>query len=183
MVDIRDEAPADAGARESLLDRAFGPARFAKTCAKLRDGRIAAEGLSLAAFDASGDLIGTLRLWHVAVGADNRPALMLGPLAVEATARAGGVGSALVREGLARAATLGHTAVILVGDAPYYARFGFESALAADLALPGPVERARFQGLELAAGALTGASGMVRATGAVALTPQPVRFKGAKRAA
>jgi predicted N-acetyltransferase YhbS len=56
--------------------------------------------------------------------------------------------------------------VLLVGDAPYYARFGFSRALAAGLFMPGPFERDRFLGLNLRNGALDGASGLLRATGA-----------------
>lgn len=166
MTVILDEAPADAGAREALLDRAFGPARFAKTCERLREGRIPARGLALKAVDDSGRMIGTLRFWHVAIGTE-RPALMLGPLAVESDAREGGVGSSLMRAGLARAAELGHEAVILVGDAPYYERFGFEAAATEELAMPGPVERNRFLALALVDGGTEGLSGDVRATGAV----------------
>lgn len=181
MIHIHDEAPAQAGAREALLDRAFGPARHAKTCARLRDGRIAADGLSLVAATDDGRVVGTLRFWHVAAG--ETPALMLGPLAVEADAREGGIGGALVREGLARAKALGHRAVILVGDAPYYARFGFEAGVVEGLAMPGPVERERFLGLELEAGALAGASGMLRPTGAVALPVRRIAVATPKRAA
>jgi predicted N-acetyltransferase YhbS len=169
MVLVRNEVPADAGAREALLDRAFGPARFLKTCERLRAGRLPAEGLAFAA-EQGGRLVGTLRFWHVAAG-DGRPALMLGPLAVERDARCGGVGSALIEAGLDMAATLGHGAVILVGDAPYYERFGFQARTTEGLAMPGPVERARFLGLELAPRALAGARGLVRATGAVAFAP------------
>ncbi|MDR4307048.1 N-acetyltransferase [Chelatococcus sambhunathii] len=183
MAVILDEAPADAGAREALLDRAFGPARFTKTCERLREGRIPARGLALKAVDDSGRMIGTLRFWHVSIGAE-RPALMLGPLAVESEAREGGVGSALMRAGLARAAELGHEAVILVGNKPYYERFGFSGEATAELAMPGPVERDRFLALELRAGALAGASGEVRGTGAVAFTPRgAVRDRVAARAA
>ncbi len=181
MVRIRDEAPADAGAREALLDRAFGPARFAKTCQRLRDGRLPAAGLSLTA-EQDGALVGTLRLWHVAAG--GRPALMLGPLAVDAAARCGGVGSALMEEGLARARALGHAAVILVGDAPYYERFGFRAEATEGLEMPGPVEQERFLGLELAPGALAGAVGTVRATGAVAFEARrPAVIPAPRRAA
>ncbi|GLK76901.1 GCN5 family N-acetyltransferase [Methylopila jiangsuensis] len=182
MAVIRDEAPADAGVREALLDRAFGPARFAKTCERLREGRLPAQGLALKAVDACGRMVGTLRFWHVALG-ETRGALMLGPLAVEADVREGGIGAALMREGLARAAALGNEAVILVGDEAYYRRFGFTGERMGDLALPGPVERARFLGLELADGALEGASGMVRATGAVALPRRVAPAVAPKRAA
>lgn len=156
---IRDEAPGDAGSREALLDDAFGPARFLKTCQRLRDGSAPAPGLALVATDCVGGLIGTLRLWPVLAG--GRAALLLGPLAVAAQARSLGVGGALIRESLARASDFGHRAVLLVGDAPYYARFGFERRFTERLTMPGPVERARFLGLELVDGALSGAQGRV----------------------
>ena len=156
---IRDEAPGDLAAREALLDDAFGPARFLKTCQRLRDGSAPALGLALVATDCIGGLIGTLRLWPVLAG--GRAALLLGPLAVAAQARSLGVGGALIRESLARAADVGHRAVLLVGDAPYYARFGFERRFTERLTMPGPVERARFLGLELVDGALSGAQGRV----------------------
>lgn len=171
MTIVLDEAAGDAAAREALLDRAFGPARFTKTCERLREGRLPARGLALKAVDEAGRMIGTLRFWHVSIGSE-RPALMLGPLAVESAAREGGVGSALMRAGLARAAELGHEAVILVGDAPYYERFGFRGGSTDDMALPGPVERERFLALELSEGALAGAAGEVRATGAIRLEPR-----------
>ena len=161
---VRDERVADVVGRERLLDAAFGPARFAKTCERLREGRRPAEGLALAAEDADGRLIGTVRLWHVDVGAAG-PALMLGPIAVAAEARALGLGSVLMRVAIDRARRLGHRAIVLVGDAPYYARFGFSAVLTAGLDLPGPVERHRFLALELVEGALDGARGPVVATG------------------
>ncbi|MCX7898553.1 MAG: N-acetyltransferase [Methylocystis sp.] len=166
---IADEAPADIVAREALLDECFGPARFLKTCQRLRDGQAPAEGLALAAKDGAGELVGTLRLWSVAAGA--HAALLLGPLAVAREARSLGLGGALIREALTRAKARGHRAVLLVGDEPYYARFGFERRFTEKLVMPGPVERARFLGLELEPGALEGAKGRVRATLApIALT-------------
>ena len=156
---IRDEATRDLAAREALLDDAMGPARFLKTCQRLRDGSAPAPGLALVATDSVGGLIGTLRLWPVVAG--GRAALLLGPLAVAAQARSLGVGGALIRESLARAADFGHRAVLLVGDAPYYARFGFERRFTERLTMPGPVERARFLGLELVDGALSAAQGRV----------------------
>ncbi|MGJ0511426.1 GNAT family N-acetyltransferase [Methylocystis sp.] len=156
---MREEAPGDLAAREALLDDSFGPARFLKTCQRLRDGSAPAPGLALVATDCVGELIGTLRLWPVLAG--GRAALLLGPLAVAAQARSLGVGGALIRESLARAADFGHRAVLLVGDAPYYARFGFERRFTERLTMPGPVERVRFLGLELVDGALSGAQGRV----------------------
>jgi hypothetical protein len=60
-----------------------------------------------------------------------------------------------------------HAAVILLGDAPYYARFGFSSEKTAELSLPGPFERDRLLAIEFSAGALDGAEGMIVATGAI----------------
>jgi predicted N-acetyltransferase YhbS len=156
---LAEETPADVAAREALLDSAFGPARFLKTCQRLRDGYAPAPGLALVATDGDGALIGTLRLWPILAG--GRDALLLGPLAVAASSRSLGIGRALIEESLDRARALGHRAVLLVGDAPYYARFGFERRFTERLTMPGPVERARFLGLELVAGALEGASGRV----------------------
>ncbi len=159
---IARESTADVVAREALLDEAFGPSRFAKTCERLRVGRMPARALSLVA-RAGGRLVGTVRLWPVNAG--GAPALMLGPLAVARSHRDCGLGGALMREAIARAKAEGHRAIILVGDAPYYARFGFSRDVVAGLVLPGPVEIERFLGLELEPGALAGARGLVVATG------------------
>lgn len=162
-VRLREERSGDVAAREALLDASFGAAaRLAKTCERLREGRRPAEGLSLVATHGTA-LVGTLRFWHVEAG--NREALMLGPLAVDAAHRSAGIGRALIEHGLRRASRLGHEAVILVGDAPYYARFGFSRASTEGLVLPGPVDEARFLGLELVPGALAGARGRVVGTG------------------
>jgi predicted N-acetyltransferase YhbS len=161
---IGDEQAGDDARREALLDAAFGrKERFAKTCQRIRDGRLPAYGLSLAA-RKDGAFVGTLRMWHVDAG--GVPALLLGPLAVDAAQRSLGIGGMLMDEALARAEQLGHRAVILVGDAPYYARWGFSRARTLNLAMPGPVEEARFLGLELQEGALQKAQGLVKPTGA-----------------
>lgn len=159
---IRAERTADVAMREALLDACFGENRHDRTCQRLRDGRAPAAGLALSAM-RGGVLVGTLRLWHVSAG--GRDALMLGPLAVAAEARSLGVGAALMNAALMIAASRGHGAVVLLGDAPYYARFGFDAAKAAELELPGAFERARLLGLELVEGALDGAVGMIVATG------------------
>ena len=160
---IRAERASDVAAREALLDACFGDNRHMRTCQRLRDGRAPAEGLALSAM-REGRLVGTVRLWHVSAG--GIPALMLGPLAVEASSRQFGVGAALMDHALAAAKARGHRAVILLGDAPYYARFGFSAAKTGGLSLPGAFERDRLLGLELSEGALDGAWGMIAATGA-----------------
>ena len=164
MVTIRHESVSDIAARERLLDRAFGKTRRRKTSERLRAGRLPAEGLAFTAIDDKGRLIGTIRLWDVLAGSAGS-ALLLGPLAVDCKAQGKGVGAALMRHALDAARDRGHTAVILVGDAPYYQRFGFTHGTVADLHLPGPVDRNRFLGLELVPGGLDGAEGLVAACG------------------
>src|SRR5438093_3490883 len=160
---IRAERASDVVAREALLDACFGDNRHMRTCQRLRDGRAPAEGLALSAV-RQGRVVGSVRLWHVSAG--GIPALMLGPLAVEASSRQLGVGAALMDHALAAAKARGHRAVILLGDAPYYIRFGFSAARTGALSLPGTFERDRLLGLELCEGALDGAWGMIAPTGA-----------------
>ena len=159
---IRAERASDVVAREALLDACFGANRHTRTCQRLRDGRAPAEGLALSVV-RQGRLVGTVRLWHVSAG--GVPALVLGPLAVDASCRELGVGAALMNHALAAAKARGHGAVILLGDAPYYARFGFSALKTGELSLPGPFERDRLLGLELREGALDGAWGMIAPTG------------------
>ena len=173
MVTIIPELPIHAPQREALLDRAFGIKRRRKTSERLREGRTPAEGLAFSAVNRAGRLIGTVRLWEVAAGTAG-PALLLGPLAVEQRHRGRGLGSALMRYAIAAAEAAGARAILLVGDAPYYARFGF--AKTDGLSLPGPVDPDRFLGLELEPGALHGSTGMVTAAGLPAMEVPDLRF-------
>jgi predicted N-acetyltransferase YhbS len=164
---IAVETRLDFAARESLLDGAFGVSRFEKTCERLRVGRLPAEGLAFSAKE-KGKLAGTIRLWKIMAG--GVPALLLGPLAVTKSHEGIGLGSKLMHHALSEATRLGHKAIILVGDAPYYERFGFSRDLTDNLVLPGPVDRERFLALELVKGALDEAMGLVIATGEIAHT-------------
>ena len=164
MVTIRAEISSDVGAREALLNRGFGPARFRKTSEKLRAGRKAAYAFS--AVDQRGKVIGTVRLWNIIAGSAG-PSLLLGPLAVDGAAQGQGVGATLMNHAIAAAKVEGCDSILLVGDASYYARFGFSQGLTRNLHLPGPVDRARFLGLELTDQALDGAEGLIAASGAM----------------
>jgi predicted N-acetyltransferase YhbS len=169
MIQVRHEVLSDIHAREDLLDAAMGEGRFRKTSERLRAGRLPAHGLALIA-EEDGDVVGTVRLWDIDA-AGGCASLLLGPLAVSPERQSAGIGGILMRAAIARAEELGHGSVMLVGDAPYYSRFGFSADLTAGLRMPGPYERARFLARELVPGALTGANGLVRPTGI--LVPQP----------
>jgi predicted N-acetyltransferase YhbS len=162
MVTIRAEISSDSGPREALLNRGFGPTRFRKTSEKLRKGRVAA--LAFTAVDAKGKLIGTVRLWNIIAGSAGS-SLLLGPLAVDSKHQKSGIGRALMEHAISAARALGHDSILLVGDAPYYSRFGFSQGLTRSLHLPGPVDRARFLALELTEQALDDAEGLVAASG------------------
>jgi predicted N-acetyltransferase YhbS len=168
MVTVRHERPDEVAERERLLDVSYGPARFGKTSERLREGRL--PELSLVAVQGR-RLVGTVRLWSISAGPD-RPALLLGPLTVAPGCRKRGIGSTLVQQALRESARLGHRAVLLVGDAPYYGRFGFSSEKTGALWLPGPYERHRLLARELASGALDGAHGLVSAAGRPAAKPE-----------
>lgn len=133
---VRPEALADMPAIEALILRAFGPGRFAKTAERLREGGTIAAGFVV--HDEDGRLIGSVRLWSITVG--GKPALFLGPIAVDADNRRGGLGADLVQACIDYAAQTG-VGVLLVGDPPYFSRFGFVAA--PDAVLPGPVDRRR----------------------------------------
>jgi predicted N-acetyltransferase YhbS len=166
-ISIRTERASDIAFREALLDKAFGKSRVRKTSERLREGRLPADRLAFTALSEKGKVIGTLRLWSIIAGSAG-PSLLLGPLAVDCRHQNKGIGRQLMDHALATARVLGHDSILLVGDAPYYSRFGFDVALTRNLHLPGPVDRARFLGLELTPGALDGAEGLVGAAGVMA---------------
>jgi predicted N-acetyltransferase YhbS len=172
------ENPSDVVARENLLDRAMGKDRRKKSSEKIRRNRVPAEGLALVARDRDGHVIGTVRLWNVEAGvnAEGTPidALLLGPLAVDRGHEGKGIGSALMRAAVMEAKKRGHGAILLVGDAAYYERFGFFAEKARHLVMPGPFERSRFLALELVEGWLDGAAGMIVPSGRM-LAGAPVR--------
>ena len=157
--EIRPEEPRDAVHVDALVAKGFGPGRYAKSAWRLREGVSPQEGLSFVAVEGE-VLRGSVRFWPIAVGGDK--ALLLGPLAVDTEQRGRGIGIALMNRGVEEARAFGHRAIILVGDAPYYARAGFAPLLAGKIKFPGPVDSARILGLALVEGALASLSGDVR---------------------
>jgi predicted N-acetyltransferase YhbS len=157
--EIRPEEPRDAVHIDALVAKSFGPGRYAKSAWRLREGVSPQQGLSFVAIEGN-VLRGSVRFWPIAVGGEI--ALLLGPLAVETEQRGRGIGIALMNRGVEEARTLGHRAIILVGDAPYYARAGFAPLPSGKIKFPGPVDAARILGLALAEGALDLLGGEVR---------------------
>lgn len=156
--EIRPEAPGDDAQIEALVAGAFGPGRFAKSAYRLRDGVHAEAGLSFVAVE-NGILRASVRFWPVFVGSDR--ALLLGPLAVQSDQRGRGIGIALMQRGIEEARRLGHRAIILVGDEPYYSRVGFAPLPKDSVKFPGPVDRSRILALALVDGALESIKGEI----------------------
>ena len=158
---VEDTKATDQPLIEQLLDIAFGIERRVKTSYRLREGSTPADGLSLVVRDAEVGVAGSISFWPLAIGSTGTPALLLGPLVVHPLRQNLGVGLSLMQEGLARAKANGHKFVILVGDAPYYARAGFEKLPEGQLLMPGPVDPQRFLYVELVQGVLAGMHGLV----------------------
>lgn len=155
---IRLEHPDDAQAVERLHARAFGPGRFARTAYRLREGARPLPDLCFAALVGT-YLVGSIRIGPVEAG--GRPLLSLGPLTVDPSFAGRGIGTSLMQAGLDAARAGGHSAIVLVGDASYYRRFGFAPVPAGRLSLPGPVDPARFLWLACVEGGCEGLSGNV----------------------
>ena len=175
MTTYRLERQEDAGAIDALVAQGFGPGRFAKTAYRLREGVHHLPALAFVA-ERDGELVATVRYWPVDVG--GKPAIMLGPLAVRNELRGQGIGIGLMERSLNEARTLGHRAVLLVGDEPYYGRVGFAAIKPAGrIAMPGPVDLNRLLGLALVEGALdqmTGAMNRARLDEPVAAASAPL---------
>lgn len=163
MIRISLETSDDWHEVENLFDLAFAPGREALSSYRLRDGVPPVGALSLVARDDYGCLAGAIRYWPVRVGEQNDSALLLGPVAVHPTAQGEGVGGALIRDSLVRATEMGWQRVILVGDLPYYQRFGFQPAPA--LKFPPPTNPERLLARPLLQGGLDGVQGLIHKVG------------------
>ncbi len=143
------ETAADRDQVDALVMAAFGPGRFAKTAERIRETAHIA-----AAFTAheDGRLVGSVRLWAITV--DGLDALFLGPIAVAQDSRRGGLGADLVRACIGEAQHRGVAGVLLVGDPPYFERFGFQPA--PDIRLPGPADPRRVLWLPITSAAPSG---------------------------
>lgn len=135
---LLNERPEDASAVEALIDRAFGPGRFTKVSERVREFAAFRPDLSFCAWNGA-RLAGAVRQSLVHVG--DRQLVFLGPLAVDADQRLGGLGGRLVERACKAAFDAGFEAVLLVGDPPYFERFGFSGAPA--VVMPGPVDQRR----------------------------------------
>ena len=156
---LKSERLEDQALVDALIDRAFGPGRFVKTAERLREGNAPRHDLSLVAW-SSGQAVGCVRLWPIHIG--ERPAVLLGPFAVDDAWRSQGLGGQLVEAACASAEQAGVGVVLLVGDAPYFEKLGFEPVPPGRAVMPGPVDPRRVLWRALQPGALDDVQGPVR---------------------
>lgn len=158
MYDLRAELAEDYWEVEALFDLCFAPGRTALSSYRLREGVLPVAGLSLVARDPDQILAGAIRFWPVYVG--DFPALLLGPIAVHPTRQGEGLGAALIEDALTLARHGHWERVMLVGDAPYYGRFGFQ--VLQGVQMPPPTNPARVLGQDLGGQGWYGVSGAVK---------------------
>lgn len=157
---IAPERACDAPVVEALIDRAFGPGRFAKTAERLREGQAPDLALSFVAW-SYGHAVGCVRQWLIVVG--DAPALLLGPIAVDEDRRHEGLARSLILRACGAARDAGHDAILLVGEQGLFGPLGFSAAAARRAVLPGPVDQRRVMALRLGATAAPELCGPVRA--------------------
>ncbi|MEL6451801.1 MAG: N-acetyltransferase [Pseudomonadota bacterium] len=157
MYHLTQETLADWWEVEALYDLCFAPGREALSSYRLRDGVPAVAGLSHVARDSDAILAGAIRYWPVRVG--TALALLLGPVAVHPTRQGEGLGGLLIETSLEAAAQSHWDRVMLVGDAPYYGRFGFSRL--AQVVMPPPTNPDRVLGRALRPGAWDEVAGQV----------------------
>ncbi len=158
---IQLETTDDAPALSQLSADAFGPGRFSRSAYRVREGVPPVPALSLTDW-LDGRLVGGVRFTAIRIGEDEG-AVLLGPLLVDPRMSGKGYGKALVSEGLVRAREVGFGLVLLVGDVPYYGRFGFAAVPPGQIVMPGPVDPARLLVAEIKPGALEGVTGQIKA--------------------
>lgn len=156
---LKAERPEDLPLVDALIERAFGPGRFVKTAERLRETNTPRHDLSLVAW-AGGEAVGCVRLWPIHIG--DSPAVLLGPFAVDDAWRSRGLGALLIESACAAAERAGLGLVLLVGDAAYFQKLGFEPVPPGRAVLPGPVDARRVLWRELKPGASEGVQGAVK---------------------
>jgi len=164
---LAEETEEDWWEVEALYDLCFAPGRTALSSYRLRDGVPTVAALCGVLRDEDGTLAAAIRYWPAEILTPNgaEDVLLLGPIAVHPTRQGEGLGALLINESLAEASRIGWERVLLVGDAPYYGRFGFSKL--AGVEMPPPTNPERILGLALKSGAWDGISGRVVRAGSI----------------
>jgi len=155
----RSVTAADLPAIARLHARVFGPGRFTRTAYRVREGTPAISSYCRVAYLGE-QLIAAVRFTPITIGG-TPGAILLGPLAVDPEFAGQGFGRRLVAEAMDAAKSDGVRLVLLVGDEPYYGRFGYRLVPIGQIVMPGPVDAHRLLAAELVPGALAEMHGLV----------------------
>lgn len=157
MFEFAQESKEDWWEVEALFDLCFAPGRTALSSYRLREGVPQVAELSLVARDPDGILGGAIRYWPVRVA--RKIALLLGPVAVHPTRQGEGLAAELIHSSLSLGRARGWERAMLVGDYPYYKRFGFSRL--DGVIMPPPTNPDRVLGVDLVPDAWAGIKGEV----------------------
>ncbi len=141
--------PLDAGNQreiDALLDEAFGADRRARTAYMLRHGVKVLAAMSFCLIDDNDAVIGSIQCWPIKIMDDTGEffaLVLVGPVAVSSNYQGEGLGHVLMNAALNAALLEGNPPLMMIGDAEYYARFGFSAAETGGWQLPGPWEAHR----------------------------------------
>ncbi len=160
MLTIAQETAEDAWEVENLFDLSFAPGRQMLSSYRLREGNEPVAELCQIMRDDTGALVGAIRYYPILIGDEDHEALLLGPISVHPTVQGEGVGGELIQNTLEIARKNGWERVILIGDAPYYGRFGFKKAQ--NLSFPPPVNPDRLLCLPLRQNAFDDVKGDIK---------------------
>ena len=149
-----------ADAVAEISAEAFGPGRFSRAAERVRERAGHEPSLSFVAV-LGGAIVGSVRQSRIRIG--DRPALMLGPLAVRPPVMGRGLGAALLDVAARAARDAGETVILLVGDPPYYGPHGYRPLPHGSVWMPGPADPSRILALALVEGALEKLCGRVGA--------------------
>ncbi len=158
---IRPAVPDDIASISKLHARVFGPGRFARSAYRVREGKGHISRFCLVAC-VGDEIVASIRTTEIAIGG-TKGALLLGPVAVDDSHRSNGLGRRLIHAALEAARAAGARLIVLVGDEPYYGRFGFRAVPFGQIVFPGPVDPRRILACELEAHALASFRGLVTA--------------------
>jgi putative acetyltransferase len=166
LIDIKPETTEDYKDIHAVIAAAFGPVEGVAKAVfvdLLRRTESFIPALSLTA-KLGGKAVGHIVFYPIAILQDGKKlgTLSLALLSVLPAFQNKGIGSALVKEGLSKAGTLGFKSVIVLGHANYYPRFGFVPVKNFGIKTPFIDPDSVFLALELELGALQDANGMIR---------------------
>jgi putative acetyltransferase len=155
---IREECPSDIPGIREIHRAVFGRDAEGELVDRLRT-----EGLSVASMvaDDGGSSIGHALFSELRIKTSGSliPAVALAPVGVVPRRQREGIGTELISFGLRACREIGISAVLVLGDPRYYARFGFCAALTSKL--EGPFTGRHWMAVELLDGCLSNVTGSV----------------------